>query len=237
MRGMCAPLPNDGKGDFSSVRFFATPNRTNLPTLGSASSFLGLPNQQPPITNYMPTGDNIDLPTSNFEGTDAVDGMPDDPQPPEENPDFNPIEPDELEIDDEDENKGDDEDDDNDDDEANSTNAISGDDGAADDFSDDEEKDDDPPEKDEDDEIPDTPIKPKPIPETKPTKKKGGKKRVIVADSDEEDDAKADGKPKLERASSAPEERKKFICPECGEGFPTPKGLDGHFKRKPKHKK
>jgi hypothetical protein len=230
------PRANDGAGDFSQTSFAPRKQKENRPTMGGLISyFRTLPNEQPKAPQFMPRGDNIDFSVSSFEGTDAVDGMPDEADA-GENPDFNQPEPDEFLTGDE----GEDVDDAEGEDDNASVNAASGD------FSPQEQMDNlDDGEDDEDDKQPTSTIKAKPKPQTNDqndefeafNKKKNKKKSkvVVIDDDDDEEEEDTTDMPNLKRSSSAPEANKKnksFVCPDCGKAYTTEKAVRKHQKEK-----
>lgn len=154
--------PNDGAGDFSRASF--TPRKIDengRPTMGRmVSYFKTLPNQQPRVPQFIPRGDNIDFSVSSFEGTDAVDGMPDEADA-GENPDFEQPEPDEFLTAEGDEGDEVDEGDEGDD---NASIEVTSGDFKPDEIGD--WNDDDNEEEDELDKQPTSAIKPKPQPQT-----------------------------------------------------------------------
>jgi hypothetical protein len=237
------PRANDGAGDFSRTSFAPRKQEENRPTMGGLISyFRTLPNEQPKVPQFMPRGDNIDFSVSSFDGTDAVDGMPDEGDA-GENPDFEQPEPDEFLTGDE----GDDVEDAEDENGNASVNAASGD------FSPQEQMDnwDDGEDvenvEDENDKQPTSAIKAKPKPQTNEqndefeafNKKRNKKKsKVVVTDDDDEDEEDLNGMPNLKRSSSAPEankkykENKSFVCPDCGIAYTTEKAVRKHQKEK-----
>lgn len=229
-----SPRANDGAGDFSRASFNPRTQDENRPTMGGMISyFKTLPNEQPKIPQFMPRGDNIDFSVTSFEGSDAVDGMPDAFES-GENPEFQQPEPDEnYEI-----AEGNEEDD-------NAADEIAEDDAgeiAEDDA--DENDEDDADENDEiaeDDELPNSPLKQKPSPKVEDGGFRGffekrirKNKKIMVIDSDDDDGSTI---PNLKRSSSAPEVNKKnksFVCSDCGKAYTTEKALMKH--KKDKHK-
>ena len=231
------PRANDGAGDFSRTSFAPRKQEENRPTMGGLISyFRTLPNEQPKTPQFMPRGDNIDFSVSSFDGTGAVDGMPNEGDA-GVNPDFEQPEPDEFST-----AEGDEVEDDNE-----SVNAASGD------FSPQEQMDnwDDGEDvenvEDENDKQPTSAIKAKPKPQTNEqndefeafNKKRNKKKsKVVVTDDDDEDEEDLNGMPNLKRSSSAPEANKKYKenktykCPECGKAYTTQKAVDEHIKKK-----
>jgi hypothetical protein len=238
------PRANDGAGDFSRSSFTPRKQEENRPTMGGLISyFRTLPNEQPKDPQFMPRGDNIDFSVSSFDGTDAVDGMPDEADS-GENPDFEQPEPDEFLTGDEGEDVENAEDEDEDGNA--SVNAASGD------FSPQEQMDnwgdgeDVENVEDENDKQPTLAIKNKPKPQTNEqndefeafTKKSKKKNKIIVVDDDDEDEEDLNGMPNLKRSSSAPEankkykENKSFVCPTCGKAYTTEKAVKKHQKEK-----